>query len=188
VDARDFSREARAHLDRFEATETGDGLVMTSPGQQDALHALEAASSAVNAPLLRLERGLHATAAFLVMPVFAFANAGVALGGGSGDGATALAVAAGLVVGKPLGITAAAWLACASGYAALPAGVTWRMLHACTWVAGIGFTMSLFIAGLAFGDSAAYQAAQTGILGGSAVAGVVGALAVRRATRGARPA
>ena len=113
------------------------------------------------------------------MPIFAFANAGVALGGTSLDPATAGAIGAGLAVGKPAGITLAAWLACRAGVAALPAEVSWRMPHGVSWVAGIGFTMSLFIAGLAFGPSPAFDAAQVGIMGGSALAAAVGALILR---------
>lgn len=179
LNAAQFSREARAHLDAFDRTETGDLLVITSRGQQDALHALGHASRAVAAPLLQLEHALHGLSAFVVMPVFAFANAGVTLGGASLDGATAMAVGVGLAVGKPLGITVASWLACRAGVAALPAGVTWRMLHGVSWVAGIGFTMSLFIAGLAFGSSPTFDAAQIGIIGGSALAALVGALLLR---------
>ena len=187
IDAPVFAGDARALIDEFEAAETGDGLVITSPGQQHALHALDRAASAVSAPLLRLEHALHGAAAFVVMPVFAFANAGVALGAGAGDSGLTFAVAAGLVAGKPLGITLAAWLACRAGLAALPAGVTWAMLHGVAWIAGIGFTMALFIAGLAFGDGPAYAAAQTGILAGSAVAAVVGALLVRQALPASAP-
>ena len=180
INAADFSREARAHLDAFDRTETGDLLVITSKGQQEALHALDNASSAVSAPLLRLERALHGFSAFVVMPVFAFANAGVSLGGGELAWTTATAIGLGLAAGKPLGITLASWLACRSGVAALPAGVTWGMLHGVSWVAGIGFTMSLFIAGLAFGPSPAFDAAQVGIMGGSALAALVGAVLLRR--------
>ena len=97
---------------------------------------------------------------------------------------TALAVGLGLLAGKPLGITAAAWIACRTGIAALPAGVTWGMLHGSAWIAGIGFTMSLFIAGLAFGESPAFDAAQVGILGGSAAAAGVGAIVLRWARLG----
>jgi NhaA family Na+:H+ antiporter len=180
IDAPAFAGEARTLIDAFDAAETGDRLIITSPGQQHALHALDAAASAVTAPLLRLEHALHGVAAFVVMPVFAFANAGVPLDA-TADRALTFAVAAGLVVGKPLGITAAAWLACRTGVAALPAGVTWSMLHGVAWIAGIGFTMALFIAGLAFGTDAAYASAQAGILAGSGVAAVAGALLVRRA-------
>jgi NhaA family Na+:H+ antiporter len=187
IDAAEFSAAARATLDEFDRTETGDRLVITSPGQQEALHALEATSDAVTAPLLRLEHALHRASAFVVMPVFALANAGVTVSLATGDGATAAAVAAGLVLGKPLGITAAAWLACRAGWASLPAGVTWPMLHGCAWIAGIGFTMSLFIAGLAFGATARFDAAQIGIIGGSLASALVGAALLRRAmAEGAR--
>ena len=182
IDAAKFSADARRILDDFDRTETGDLQVITSKGQQEALHAIEAASDAVTAPLLRLEHALHRTSAFVVMPIFALANAGVALSFGALDGATALGVGAGLVVGKPLGITATAWLACRLGWASLPAGVTWGLLHACAWIAGIGFTMSLFIAGLAFGEGARFDAAQVGIMGASLLAAAAGAVLVRRAS------
>lgn len=184
INAAEFSRDARAHLEDFDRTETGDYLVITSKGQQEALHALDNASSAVSAPLLRLEHALHGLSAFVVMPIFAFANAGVALAGTSLDLATAGAIGAGLAVGKPVGITLAAWLACRAGVAALPSEVSWRMLHGVSWVAGIGFTMSLFIAGLAFGPSPAFDAAQVGIMGGSALAAVAGALILRTSLAG----
>jgi NhaA family Na+:H+ antiporter len=182
IDAAQFSADARAMLDEFDRTETGDLLVITSKGQQEALHALESASDAVTAPLLHLEHALHRISAFAVMPIFALANAGVVLSFGALDGATALGVGAGLVMGKPLGITATSWLACRAGWASLPAGVTWGLLHGCAWIAGIGFTMSLFIAGLAFGEGARFDAAQLGIMGASLLAAVAGAVLVRRAS------
>ncbi len=182
IDAAQFSAEARGIIDEFDRAETGDLLVITSKGQQEALHALESASDWVTAPLLRLEHGLHRASAFVVMPVFALANAGVALAFGALDWSTAAAVGIGLAVGKPLGITAAAWLACRAGWASLPPGVTWRMLHGCAWIAGIGFTMSLFIAGLAFGATPRFDAARIGIVGASVAAALVGALILRRAS------
>ena len=101
-----------------------------------------------------------------------------------------LAVVLGLLVGKPLGITAAAFAAVRLRVAALPEGVGWAALHGCAWLGGIGFTMSLFIAALAFEDSQALDSAKIGILGGSVLAGVVGAFVVRAGTRSskARPA
>jgi NhaA family Na+:H+ antiporter len=187
MNAAQFSADARGILDEFDRTETGDLLVITSKGQQEALHALESASDAVTAPLLRLEHTLHRASAFVVMPVFALANAGVALSFGALDAGLALGVGVGLVVGKPLGITAAAWAACRAGWASLPTGVTWPLLHGCTWIAGIGFTMSLFIAGLAFGAGPRFEAAQMGIMGASLVAAIAGAALVRRATRSVAP-
>ena len=81
INALEFSEQARALIDEFDRTETGDLLVLTSKGQQEALFALERASDAVTEPLLRLEHALHSFAAFVVMPLFAIANAGVTIGG-----------------------------------------------------------------------------------------------------------
>jgi Na+:H+ antiporter, NhaA family len=111
------------------------------------------------------------------MPLFALANAGVSLSGdlsGAVASSVALGVLAGLVFGKQVGITLFAWLAVRSGLAAVPAGVTWRHLYGASWLAGIGFTMSLFIASLAFGDSPLLSTAKVGILVASLIAGVGG--------------
>ncbi len=81
INAVEFSREACSLLDRFDRTESGDLLVLPSKGQQEALFALEHVSEDVTAPILRLEHGLHKFSAFIVMPLFAFANAGVRIGG-----------------------------------------------------------------------------------------------------------
>lgn len=185
INATDYSMRARRLLDEFDATENGDRLVLTSKGQQEAIHALDVASTEVQGPLLRLEHALHGIVAFGIMPVFALANAGVRLGGlGQLAGSPiTLGVLAGLVLGKPIGITLFAWLGVRADWAALPANVTLRMLHGVAWIGGIGFTMSLFVAGLAFGESQQLDAAKFGIIGGSCVSGVVGYLLLRR-TRG----
>lgn len=183
INAAEFSDRARALVDEFDRTETGDLLVITSKGQQEALHQLDVAVSAVNAPLLKLEHSLHNLVSFAIMPLFALANAGVRLGG-VGDALSspvALGVVLGLVVGKTLGITGFSMMAVRMGIAALPAGVTWRTLHGASWLGGIGFTMSLFIAGLAFGDAALLDAAKIAVLAASLVAGAVGFLLLRRA-------
>ena len=109
------------------------------------------------------------------MPLFAFSNAGVGLNGSSG-GSVTLAVVLGLAVGKPLGITGAALAAVRLRLATLPAGVSWTALHGCAWLGGIGFTMSLFIATLAFQGTNLLDAAKVGILAGSIAAGIVGTL------------
>lgn len=91
----------------------------------------------------------------------------------------AAGVAAGLVAGKILGIAGTVWLAVRLGVGNLPAGTTWRHILGAAGVAGIGFTVSLFVAGLAFDDGALVDAAKLGILGGSAVAAVIGAVTLR---------
>lgn len=184
INAMQYSAKARGLLDHFDRTETGDLLVLTSKGQQEAIIELERASEAVTAPLLRLEHTLHGFSAFVVMPLFAFSNAGVDLGGSAGGG-VALAVILGLVVGKPVGITAAAIIAARLGLGRLPDGVSWAALHGCAWLGGIGFTMSLFIATLAFEGTDFLDSAKVGILSGSVVAGLVGTVILRRSIRSA---
>jgi NhaA family Na+:H+ antiporter len=116
--------------------------------------------------------------AYAIMPVFAFFNAGVAIDAAVLGDALAMRVAAGvalgLVVGKPLGITLAAWLAVRLGLAELPRGVAWRQIAAVGALAGIGFTVALFIASLAFGESALDAGAKIGVLGGSLAATLLG--------------
>jgi len=163
------------------------GLALWYFVHESGLHAtiagvLLALAIPMRAPLLRLEHALHGVSAFVVMPLFALSNAGVVLGGSSSARVT-LAVVLGLVVGKPLGITVAAVMAVRWRLATLPAGVTWLALHGCAWLGGIGFTMSLFITMLAFNGSPLIEAAKLGVLAGSAVTGVVGAILVRASLR-----
>ena len=179
INAAQFSAEARSLLDEFDRTETGDLLVLTSRGQQDALFSLGDASKGVTAPLLRLEHTLHTLSAFVIMPVFAFANAGISIGASALDWRVVLGILLGLTVGKPLGIMAAARGAVAAKAAALPNHVGWKALHGCAWLGGMGFTMSLFVATLAFGDTPLLDSAKVGILAGSIVSGLVGAVVVR---------
>jgi Na+:H+ antiporter, NhaA family len=185
IDATEFSANARRALDCFDETETGDRLVLTSPGQQEAIIGLERASEEVTPPLLRLEHSLHEFSAFVVMPLFALSNAGVSLTGSSANRVT-LAVVLGLALGKPLGITGAAMAAVRLRLATLPEGVSWTALHGCAWLGGIGFTMSLFMATLAFEGTTLLDSAKVGILGASLLAGMIGAIVLRRGTRATR--
>lgn len=127
----------------------------------------------------RLQARLHPVSSYVVLPVFALANAGVVLGDGAlGDALTstvALGIGAGLVLGKPLGIALACYLAIRLGAGRMPAGTSWPQLLGVGAVAGIGFTVSLFIAGLSFPGSAELTAdAKVGILLASLVAAVIG--------------
>ncbi len=179
INATQFSETAKGLLDHFDRTETGDFLVITSKGQQEAITGLERASEDVTAPLLRLEHALHGFTAYVIMPLFALSNAGVSLTGSS-TGVVTLAVIGGLAIGKPVGITAAALVAVRLKIASLPEGVSWTALHGCAWLGGIGFTMSLFIATLAFGTTSQLEAAKVGILGGSVLSAIAGSIIVRR--------
>jgi NhaA family Na+:H+ antiporter len=183
TNAAQFSREARLLLDRFDQTESGDFIILTSKGQQEALFALEYATDGVTAPILKLEHALHKFSAFVVMPLFAFANAGVKLTLPSRGGEIAIGALVGLVIGKPLGIMTAALFAVKSGVAKLPHATGWTSLLGYAWLAGIGFTMSLFIAMLAFDETASVDAAKLGILAASLLAGIAGAFVLRLASR-----
>lgn len=130
-------------------------------------------------PLEYLESTLHPWVSFVVMPVFALANAGVPLHLASFLDPVALAVAAGLLVGKPVGILVFSWLAVRAGVAKLPDAVGWHAVAGAGCLAGIGFTMALFIAGLAL-DGTALEAAKVGVLAGSAVAAAIGLLVLGR--------
>jgi len=179
INAREFSREARSVLDQFDRTETGDFLVLTSKGQQESVFALERASGGVTAPAIRLEHALHNFSAFVVMPLFAFVNAGVKIDLSLQHAEIGFGILAGLMFGKPLGIMMAALIAVKTGIARLPQGVNWRSLLGYGFLAGIGFTMSLFIATLAFEDTVLVDAAKRGIIAGSLLAGVAGAVMLR---------
>jgi NhaA family Na+:H+ antiporter len=135
-------------------------------------------------PLRRLERELHPPVAFGILPLFAFANAGVSLEGiapATLAGAVPAGIALGLLAGKLGGIFGASWLAVRLGFARLPEGAGWMHLAGAALLCGIGFTMSLFIASLAFEGEAASLGTQSrlGILAGSIAAGVAGYLVLR---------
>lgn len=123
-----------------------------------------------------LEHRLHPWISFGIMPLFAFANAGVSLSGGVLLHPVSLGTILGLVLGKQIGITLFAWLAVRLGLAALPDGVRWIQIYAMGWLGGIGFTMSLFIAALAFGVSPINDVAKIGVLFASALSGLCGVL------------
>ena len=179
MNGKNLSRRVRALTDRFERTETANSLVLTGKGQHESLFVLEQDIHDVAAPNIRLEHVLHNFSAFVVMPLFAFANAGVKIPLTMEHGEIGLGVLAGLFIGKPLGIMVAAWLAVTAGIAKLPRAVSWTSLLGYAWLAGIGFTMSLFITLLAFDDTALVEAAKRGVLVGSLLAGVAGAIVFR---------
>jgi NhaA family Na+:H+ antiporter len=158
------------HGSGVHATIAGVALAFTIPARS---------SGGVSAPLPRLEHALHNFSAFIVMPLFAFANAGVKIELSPQHAEIGFGILAGLVFGKPLGIMIAALIAVKMGVARLPKAVNWRSLLGYGFLAGIGFTMSLFIAMLAFDDMALVNAAKRGIIVGSPFAGLAGALILR---------
>ncbi len=175
IDPELFMARVREYLNRFDQP-TPERTIILTPEQQSAVEAIEREALRVQSPLQRLEHQLHYFVAFAVMPIFALANAGVTLGGENGIDWTSRViwgVALGLLVGKPLGISLFAWIALRLGLAQLPQGINFIHITGVGFLAGIGFTMALFIGGLAFsGDELNY--AKLGILSGSALAGAIG--------------
>lgn len=185
ISATEFAERARALVNEFEVTEPEAPHVLTSKGRQQAVHQLDIESRNVQGPLLRLEYALHGAVAFGIMPVFALANAGVRIDSIENPLASSvtLGVAVGLLLGKPIGITLCSWLAVRFLGASLPTGVSLSMIHSVSWIGGIGFTMSLFVAGLAFADPQILDTAKFGIVAGSFIAGFAGFLMLRRNVR-----
>jgi len=134
-------------------------------------------------PLRELEHDLHPPVAYVILPLFAFANAGVSfVGVGTGEllAPVPLGIAAGLFIGKQLGVFGVTWLAVRLGFAALPAGVRWSQIYGVALLSGVGFTMSLFIGSLAFEHAPQYGAAvRFGILLGSLASALAGYLWLR---------
>jgi NhaA family Na+:H+ antiporter len=146
--------------------------------QLDAISDLRRVASEMRPPGLALEETFHGFVAYLVLPLFAFFNAGVAVNGGFLTGLgepVALGVVLGLVVGKQVGVFGFSWLAVKLRWAEQPEGVSWPHIYGGAAVAGIGFTMSLFVTELAFREHANLAAAKMGVLSASLVAALVGA-------------
>ena len=137
-------------------------------------------------PLHSLEDGLSPYVLFLIVPIFAFANAGVVLKGltfGDLFAPLPLGIAAGLVIGKQIGVFGVTWLLVKAGLARLPHAVTWTHIYGLACLAGIGFTMSLFIGGLSFSDQAHMNEVRLGVLAGSAISALIGYTVLRLSAR-----
>jgi NhaA family Na+:H+ antiporter len=178
---KEFDSRARSILDQFplepESTEAQEHA------DHEALLLADIATEAVS-PLNRMEHALVAWSSFLIVPIFALANAGVDFRAISITDAltstVALGVAVGLVLGKIVGISLFSFAAVRFGLGKLPAGTGWSQVFGLAAVAGIGFTVSLFITGLAFEHEVLTDYAKVGIFAGSLIAGVVGTILLNR--------
>ena len=189
LDSDVFVARARGIVDDFEGRTVG-GEDASTEEHHAALWELEDATEKAQAPMLRLEHALHPWASFVIVPLFALANAGVTFAGDIGASLAepvTIGVLVGLVVGKQLGITTVAYAVVRLGMSSLPAGVTWRHVYGVSWLGAIGFTMSLFIGSLAYGDGALLDQAKVAILGASVIGGVGGYLVLRWALRDRAP-
>jgi Na+:H+ antiporter, NhaA family len=185
VDGASFEQRVRTLLERLRVVGLPARAQLLTPEQEHVVDAMAVVLDDATAPLQRLEHTLVPIVTFLVLPAFALANAGVSVGGtlfSALRSEIALGVIVGLFVGKQAGILAFAWVAVRLGIADLPAGVTWRQVHGVATLGGVGFTMSLFIAALAFPAPAAQDLAKVGILVASLLSAAIGLAALCRAT------
>ena len=190
IDAPTFLERARQILRHFEASGNEDAHVGSTEAEQSAVIELEELCEQVQAPLQKMEYTLHVWVAFLIMPVFALANAGVVVSPDSLDKGSLpvfLGIVLGLTLGKPIGIVGVSWLAVRVGMAELPQGVTWHHMLGVGVLAGMGFTMSLFIASLAFIDPDRLALAKLAILLASLLAGATGFLILRQGSQVEQP-
>jgi len=164
-------------LAELKASRLSQVSMLDNAQQMDALWEIDRATEDMRPTGLSLEQNLHPVQTLIILPIFAFANAGVPLGEGVFEALAnpiSIGIIVGLFLGKQLGITVLSWIAIKTGHAALPEGVTWGQLWGAGCIAGVGFTMSLFVAGLAFDDASIIASAKVGILAASLLSGIVG--------------
>jgi len=177
IEPTQFLDAVRAGLARLQRDELTRDSMVRDREQMAAIEGLGTATLDFLPAGFSLERYLHPVTAFLILPVFALFNAGVRLDGRIQEALlqpVSLGIVLGLFFGKQVGITVTSWVAVKTGQAELPAGVTMAQLYGASILGGIGFTMSIFVAGLAFPDGPLLAAAKLGILAASAISGVIG--------------
>jgi NhaA family Na+:H+ antiporter len=180
---RQFVAEVNTIMDDFQCHDTTcDDMnnILLNSGHLTAVHSLELACHHVETPLQRLEHALHPFVVFIILPLFALGNAGLSMKGMTVSGSighpVALGIILGLFVGKPVGITLFSYIAVRSGIASLPEEVAWVHVIGAGLLGGIGFTMSLFISGLAFASPELLNFSKLGILLGSILSLIAGSL------------
>ena len=184
INTKKFKNETESLLKDFDnAGEHGDN-VLTNSDRLSIIDQIENNCEKILTPLQRFEHGLHPWVSFFIMPVFALANAGVTIGSGLTSALThpvSIGIILGLFLGKQIGIFSFSYLAVKLKLASEPEGVSWKKIYAASVLAGIGFTMSLFIANLAFNSPELLNISKVGILAGSLLSGVVGFIILKSA-------
>lgn len=179
-DTKKFSDKVKELIQNFDSTGEHWKNVMNNSERQHDVMAIETSCEKVLTPLQRFEHSLHPWVSFFIIPVFALANAGVTLKGldiiDAMFNPVSLGIITGLFVGKQIGIFGFSYLAVKLKLSSLPESVNWKNLYGAGILAGIGFTMSLFIAGLAFDNPALLDLSKIGVLTGSLLSGIIGFL------------
>jgi NhaA family Na+:H+ antiporter len=181
TDTRSFYERGKQLLDDFlEECNLNEQKTVLSKKQLHAIDDLQELTENTTSPLQHLEHALHGWVSYVIMPVFAFANAGVIFSfGGDSNLALSMNIALSMVIGNVIGIFASSWLAIKFDIAELPENVNFKQLAGVSFLGGLGFTMSLFINNLAYSDAALIDSAKMGILLGSMVAGLLGYFTIR---------
>lgn len=191
MDSDEFVRVTRQYVEGFASSGELGASTLTNARQRSIVQALEQACEAAQTPLQRLEHMLQPWVSLVIMPIFALANSGVILDSRVIDhmlDPVAIGIVLGLVLGKHIGIFGASWIAVKLRLGDLPHGLHWGHIYGLGWLGGIGFTMALFIAGLALQGTPNHAISKAGILSGSLIAGVIGYVILRVVTRKDQPA
>ncbi len=170
----DFVQEGQKQLNHFKKHE--EMSVLITPDQQSALHSLEELTDNAQSTLQHLEDILHPWVSYVIMPLFALANAGIVLEFGHVLNPASLGIVCGLFLGKPIGIALFAWMGVRLKLTSLPSDVSWKHIWGSGILAGIGFTMSIFIATLALTENSMLSSAKLAILLASLISGICGGI------------
>jgi len=184
IDPQEFLQRAKKRILQLDAAGLTSESAISDGSQYDAMTEIAEVTEDVRPPGLTLEKYLHPTQVFIVLPLFAFFNAGVSIDKGILEvmlEPVTLGIIIGLFVGKQIGVLGASWIAIKSGYGNIPDGVSWGQIWGAGCLAGVGFTMSLFITELAFKDPMLISQAKIGILIASLISGIVGYIILSKA-------
>lgn len=178
INSDQFVQICKYEIDLFTKKDKERDGILLNEEQVESLDMLGSSYEAVQNPLARLEKAWHPISSFIVMPVFALANAGIQISGLSSPFLTpvTIGVVLGLMLGKPIGITGATYLAHRLGWAKKPDAISWKHVFGASILGGVGFTMSIFITQLSFTDPATISMTKLFILGSSLIMGVFGVL------------
>jgi NhaA family Na+:H+ antiporter len=172
----EFAKKVKVKIEKFEESESNQISLLTEK-QAHCIEDIDNIADDAHTPLQKLEHALHPIVAFLILPIFALANAGIIIEGKIFDSLTSpitVGIIAGLVIGKSIGITGISWLAVKLKIAHLPEGTGWTGIIGTAFMAGIGFTMSIFVAELAFDDTEIIMMAKIGIFTASIISALIG--------------
>ncbi len=176
-----FSVRMKYLLQKFKDVSNSEIEVLANPHQQHIIHQMDNHIEEINPLMHKFESALHPWVTFAIMPIFALANSGVELSGGLMQDSippVAIGIFLGLFLGKPIGIFLFSLISVKLKFAELPSGTNWKQVFALGMIAGIGFTMSIFIDSLAFNDQNLVNIGKAAILGTSSIAAILGLLAV----------